>query len=285
MKDVSPPAGAAPLYPAPSSSAPDRLLTALLDIRDGFARRELWMTLAWESLRKRYHGTFFGMAWSILSFALFVSIFVFVFSELRNVDPTTYPVHVASGWLAWGLLSSTISGGPNVLARASSWIASTALPYTVFAYRDLWTEIILAAAAIPVVVIVVLWKLGGFLPIALLAAPGFLISAVFGFFVMVFLGVISLRLRDLAFFVEVSMRLAFFLTPIIWTYNPDSTEPRDLLARLNPLTHMVEIVRLPLMGVAPSPVNYAVALGAMTIAAILAVLALAAFRRRIPLWI
>ncbi|MEL6363546.1 MAG: ABC transporter permease [Pseudomonadota bacterium] len=284
MSDTPIPQNARPVYNAPSARLADRFRAALGDLADGWRRRELWSALAVEDLRQRYHGTALGMAWAVLSFALFVGIFILVFGVFGDRDLKTFSVHVSAGWLVWSFISSLITGGATAFSKAGAWIAGTAMPYSTFIYRNVLIELLLAAAASLVVGGVLIAVSPPSSPVALLAFPGFALCVAFGFFAALSLAVVCLRLKDLRFVTQVVVRAAFFLTPILWQYDPTSDSFRTKLALYNPVTHFLEIVRAPLTGVAPTTLNYAVALGSTVAVAIFAISVFAAFRRRIPLW-
>jgi len=285
MPTSATPDGVYPVYAAPSAGFADRVRDGARDLAAGFSRRALWTTLAREELRKRYHGTFFGFFWSFLSFALFVSVFIFVFGVIRDADLSRYGPHVATGWMVWGLISSLVTGGCQAFVRAAAWIGGTALPYSIFIYRDVWTQLLLLVSSVAVALGVVIGFRGALEPVALLAIPGLALTAAFGFGASLFFGTVCLRLRDARFLVEVMMRAAFFLTPILWTYRGAEDSPRAFLASFNPFTHFVEVVRLPLIGVAPSALNWVVAGGVTVLSLICGFLVFAVLRRRIPLWV
>ena len=79
------------------------------------------------------------------------------------------------------------------------------------------------------------------------------------------------------------MRIAFFVTPIIWM--PELLPDRALLLDFNPFFHLVEIVRAPLLGRAPGLVSW-LAVAGITIGGWAAAFALFRhYRRRIAYWV
>jgi ABC-2 type transport system permease protein/lipopolysaccharide transport system permease protein len=65
-----------------------------------------------------------------------------------------------------------------------------------------------------------------------------------------FLGLLSARFRDVPLIIGSIVQVLFFLTPVIW--RPEMLPDRALFLQLNPFYHMVEILRAPLLGSAPS---------------------------------
>ena len=121
-----------------------------------------------------------------------------------------------------------------------------------------------------------------FKPIAILslvALPIYLINAISLQYIF---GYLSARFRDVEHLVTALLRILFFMTPILWLYE-DLTDFRRVVADLNPLTHFVEIFRAPLLGEAPSLMNWQM-VGASTLAfAVIPFAISAVLRRRLPL--
>ena len=72
-----------------------------------------------------------------------------------------------------------------------------------------------------------------------------------GIWVALLLGLINVRYRDLGQLIPNAMRLAFFVTPILWY--PDSvTGIRTIFVDFNPFYYFIELLRAPLLGQAPT---------------------------------
>ena len=79
------------------------------------------------------------------------------------------------------------------------------------------------------------------------------------------------------------MQVAFFLTPIIW--KPELLADRVAFVLVNPFFHFVELVRAPLLGQAPSPLTWTVALGVAAGGWAVTFLLFRRFRNRIAYWV
>ena len=65
------------------------------------------------------------------------------------------------------------------------------------------------------------------------------------FFISFSAGLISTRYRDFNPIINVALRVLFILTPIFWTKK--IVEDREYLIDYNPLFHLIELIRNPLM--------------------------------------
>jgi ABC-type polysaccharide/polyol phosphate export permease len=101
-----------------------------------------------------------------------------------------------------------------------------------------------------------------------------------------FVGMMASRFRDLRFMMPYLSQLIFFLTPIFWTIGTNAKGWRSaIVADYNPFYGLVEVIRAPLLGQAPSAQCWMLAIIAMVTGIIAWLLMFSAFRRRIPFWV
>ena len=84
---------------------------AIGDIVRGAGRWELWTSLGWNDIQKRYRRAVFGPMWVTLSLAIFVLVPGPLYSELMGRDLSEYVPHLILGLLAWNLLSKSMAEG------------------------------------------------------------------------------------------------------------------------------------------------------------------------------
>ena len=81
------------------------------------------------------------------------------------------------------------------------------------------------------------------------AVPGLIVFSVAVLMMSVPIAVLCTRFRDLPQIVNTVLQMAFFFTPIFW--RPDKLFNFRWIADYNPFAHLIDIVRLPLLGTAP----------------------------------
>ena len=116
------------------------------------------------------------------------------------------------------------------------------------------------------------------------AAPGLLLLLFGIFWASLLLGLLGARFRDITQIVSNVLQLLFFLTPIFWPLASLAPEHAGLIA-LNPVFAFIDIIRSPLLGVAPSPSSWPIALGVSAATAIIAYFALSRLRRHVAYWV
>ena len=157
------------------------------------------------------------------------------------------------------------------------------LPYSLYAFRFMWSKIIVFGHNLAIYFGVLLYFEIWPGHAALYALPGFVILAANGMFAATYLGVISARFRDVPQITASLVQIAFFVTPIMW--KPEFLGNRQLVAELNPFFHLMEIVRAPLLGKIPTPDNYIAVTLITTVNLLLAGFFFARYRARISFWV
>ena len=267
---------------SPPSTASQTEL-AFRDLVRGARARHLWGLLGWQDIRRRYRRSVLGPFWLTISMGVFVAALGTLYGALLRVELAEYVPYLALGFIVWTLVSSMFTEGCVAFTGAEGIIKQTTQPLSVHMYRIAWRNIIVFChnAIIFVVVALVFSHWPGWT--GLLALPGLVLVCLNGVWAGLLLGIVSARFRDVPPLVASIMRVAFFLTPIIWM--PSLLPGRALLLEFNPFYHFLELVRAPLLGQVPGLVSW-LAVAGMTLGGWLVTFAL--FRRyrwRIAYWV
>ena len=98
------------------------------------------------------------------------------------------------------------------------------------------------------------------------------------------LGSINVFLRDLHMFISNLLRLAFFMTPVLW-YPSSIENVKSLFISLNPFYYFLEIIRMPLLGIAPSFKIWSTVLCISVIGWVISIFTFAQLKRKIAYWV
>jgi ABC-2 type transport system permease protein/lipopolysaccharide transport system permease protein len=260
-----------------------QLTRGLEDLRAGFADWRLWGYLGWHDIRQRYRRSKLGPFWVTASMALHVGAIGLVWSSLFGMSARDFVPYLCAGTVVWNLILGNVTEGCGTFITASHFISQINRPISVYAFWVVWRNLLIFVHTLAVYVVVVLifglWPnvntfqvLIGF-PVLLLAVS----------WPPLLLGLVTARFRDIQQLVQSLMTMVFFVTPIIWRL--DQLHNRAYLATLNPLTHLIEIVRAPLLG-QPIPLSsLAAALVTVALGWLLTVAVFSRYRARIAYWL
>jgi lipopolysaccharide transport system permease protein len=245
-----------------------------------------WQTsykLGMQDIALRYKRSLLGPFWISASLVATVLALAFVFAEVFRQEFAHYIAFLGAGLLAWQLISGLVSEGCSSVVDHSSLLQNVRLPITVIAGRLAFRNAVIFAHNMIAVVVLLLFFGARFSPVALLALPGALAILIFGYFLMMTMGPLCARFRDIPMVVQSGMQVIFFLTPIFWM--PSAVSHRPMFTHANPFYHMIELVRAPLLGEPASQLNWLVAAWCCAAAAMLAVLTTSLTRKRLILWL
>jgi ABC-type polysaccharide/polyol phosphate export permease len=267
----------------PSGNWPERWQSAADDLLESVQRYELWLTMGLQDLRRRYRRSILGPLWLTLSLAILVTALSLLFGRLMAIPLERYAPHVALGFIAWQFIQGTISDGCNVFIANKGWITNVRTPLPLFVFRMVWEHLIaMGHNALVYVGVAVLFGIHAG-AVGLLILPTLVLMIANAIWVGLLFGTLCARFRDIPQIVQSLMRVAFFVTPIIWI--PQQLGERGYLALFNPFTYFIELIRAPLMGQVPSSLTWGLASAVTVSGWVLAGLVFARFRARVAYWL
>ena len=237
-------------YAAARVSYARELVASLGDFAESFRRTRLWSTLALNDIAGRYRGSVLGPFWITLTTAAFVVGIGIVYAELMHVPAEKYVPWMATGIVIWNLMSAIIVEGSNAYIEGAPIIQQTNIPLPIFIWRVVMRDLVNFAHQIVVIFAVALYfhyflKINW--PLAIFGLVLLTINVAWMGFAA---AIMSARFRDMQQVIATVLQLLFFLSPVIWIPSEMSSVNRVLEA--NPMYHMLDVVRSPLMGNPPS---------------------------------
>jgi len=255
----------------------------LRDLRDGAMSWHIWGHLGWQDVKLRYRRSKLGPLWLTLSAAIFIAALGPLYGRLFGQTSGDFLPHLAIGFIVWTLLVQIVNEACVVYVQAENILKQVNLPLTVHVLRMVWRNVLIFFhnfAIVPIVILAVGKPLAPqalFLPVALCL----LLWNCFALAIVV--AAVCTRFRDVPPIVANVMQLLFFISPIMWTR--DLLGDRIWIALYNPIYHLIELFRAPLLeGRIPfASVAVCVAIGLVSSAVCFAVFV--RFRHRIAYWL
>lgn len=225
-------------------------------------------------LRTRFRRSFFGILWAIiqpLGMTILISV---VFSKLFHQDLAEYAPYILSGIIVWEYISGTMIGGSVAFLQADAYIRQTRHPLAIYTLRSAITGLIVMAIgsiALFVWVLVTLPQNFGWSWLAALTVfPLILLIAWPLGTVMAYIGV---RFRDLPNALGLVLQAAWFVSPVYFKDSMFRSGGLQGLVDYNPIYHLLQIVRAPLLqGEWPTVENYVWCLATAAVCILLAML-------------
>jgi ABC-type polysaccharide/polyol phosphate export permease len=272
--------GPAAAIPRKRDSAADIAATEILD---GFRAWRVWTILGWDDIRQRYRRSILGPFWITLSMGVFILVLGVIYGRLFHMDLAVYMPYLSVGYIVWGFISAVTNDSCGAFHEGGRIIKQIKLPFTTYVFRVICRNFIVFLHTIVIFIPVAIyfevmpdWKM-------LLAIPGLFLVVVNATWVAATLAIISTRYRDVQQIVGTIVQLMMFATPIMWLAS--SLGNARIVAEVNPVYHLIEIVRAPMLGAAPELRSWLVACGLATVGSLFAAGLLVVKSRRIVFWL
>ena len=224
--------------------------SAARDLASGIRRVDIWATLAWLDVKLRYRRTVIGPFWLPLSSVVSITMMGFVYSQLLQMKLSEYFPYLACGLALWSLIASFANDAPTVFVAAAHVAQQTPLPFSLYVLRRVANAVIQFLHTSVSFWAVALYFGVPFGTQTLMVIPGLMMLSVFGFWLTLVVGTVCLRYRDVGQAMTVITQLFFLMTPIF--YRVDQLASLRWIADYNPVYHLVEICRAPMLGL-PTP--------------------------------
>jgi lipopolysaccharide transport system permease protein len=254
------------------------------DIMLGLSMYPVWWGLAWLEIRQRYSRSMIGPFWITLSMAIMIGAMGPLYGALFGQNISSYIQNLAISLIMWSFISTCINEAGSVFIGAENYIKQVSLPLSVYAYKLIAKNfLILSHNAVIGIVVLLIVPPQNFQNIFLFPIGLILIIGNLCWFVLL-VGMFSARYRDLPQLVTNIMQVMFFLSPILWTADmlPDN---KRYLAEFNPIYHLIEVMRSPLLGYATPTLSWALCFGFLFLGSVGSFFIYARYRARIPYWL
>lgn len=259
------------------------MIGAVVDLAAGLGRWRTSYKLGLQDIELRYKRSLLGPFWISAALVAMVLALAFVFAEVFRTAFVTYISFISAGLLTWYLILALVNEACASVTEHSAFLQNVRLPLTVIAGRVVFRNAIVFVHNLIAIVGLLLIFGAHLTSTALIAIPGALTILLLGYFLVIALGPLCARFRDIPLVIQNVMQVIFFLTPIFWM--PNAVSHRPMFAVANPFYHLIELVRAPLLGNEPSLLNWQVALWCCAGAALMAVFSASLARKRLNLWL
>ena len=262
-----------------------KILIALVDLLNAFERINLAFMLGWQDIKQRYRRSKLGPFWLTISMGVMISMIGLIFGQALSLPRSDYLPFLASGIIFWTFISTTVIDGSTCFIHSAGMIRQLALPLSLYIMRILWRNVIILGHNLIIFPVVLVLSEKTLNLNLMWLVPGFLLLLLNVFWVSLFLGVCCTRFRDLPPIITSLTQVFFYFTPIIWMPGALTLRANSLIVEPNPVYHLLELVRGPLLGYCPSTVSWCVGLTVGVLGSLFTLVFFGVYKKRIAYWI
>lgn len=250
--------------------------------------RHFLFALVFMDLRTRYRRSVIGMGWSFFRPLAMTVVFCLVFGSIFAMPVEQYAPFLFCGLALWQFIMESAQIGCHCFHLAAGYIRQQPVPLALFPLRvTLGAGIHASMAFLFLMAVVFTWWGVPDITALLSVVFGMAILFIFCWCLAVILGLLHTHFPDTQYLMEVVFQVVFYLTPIV--YPPEIIRARQrfaFLVDLNPMTHLLEIIRRPVLwGELPPLHSYIVAVSFVTLLVGVAILFLRKLERNLVFWV
>jgi ABC-2 type transport system permease protein len=246
-----------------------------------------WLYSSWIEVLLSYRSTVLGPLWILIGTVTFVFFVGTLYGRVvLNGQSNVYMAHFAAGVTLWYFITQSLVGSCHFFSSNRAEILDGDTNYTDLILKLITKNGIDFLHSAPAIIVALVFA--QLIPspvvfIILITVPLMLINLLWMCTIFAILGA---RFPDMQEFTQSSLRLLFFLTPIMWVAEQHLRGPLiDALLYLNPFYYLIEVIRLPLVYGQIPYLELVVLIGAMPIGWLAACLLYARTRPWLALWL
>jgi ABC-type polysaccharide/polyol phosphate export permease len=268
------------------ATAARRLRPLFRDLYDSLRNPEFWALSTWLDIVVRYRQSRLGILWLMAPPIMYVWGLGFFFAKMQGAHLSQFAAHVGLGYTIFRMINTVIIDSTTAFGSSSAFILDGHLRLTDFVLRVVARAMFYFFMALPILAIA-LWVFPGVrwegLAMAAVTFPLIVFNLIW---IGVVFALVGARFPDLNQFIGNVFLFAFLFTPIIWYADAMPAESvRGAVMRFNPLFHMVEVVRAPILGETVEVLTYQYLLAMTIVGWAIAWLLYRRYSRFVPLWI
>ena len=258
---------------------------AVADLKRSREKLYLALMLGWQDIRQRYRRSKLGPFWLTISMGVMIGMIGIVFGQVLSSPMDQYLPFLATGTIIWTCFSAGMTEGSTSFIDAQGMIRQLDIPLSLYPIRVLWRNVIVLGHNILILPLVFIAVGKGISLDLLWLVPGLVVFLWNMLWLMVLLGTLCTRFRDMPPIVGSMLQVFFYITPIIWM--PNSLNPRSasLFVDPNPMYHLLQIIRAPILGYAPTGLNWIVSITMGLAGTFLSLYFFGKYKKRIAYWL
>ncbi|WP_245454809.1 ABC transporter permease [Mesorhizobium sp. M3A.F.Ca.ET.080.04.2.1] len=258
---------------------------ALRDIAEAIDKHHLATTFGWQDVAQRYRRSRVGAFWLTINMGVLIGALGLIFGNLFRSPMQEYLPFICSGVIIWGFISSCLNEGCTSFISAEAIILQVRMPLFTHILRTAFRNMVIFAHNLVIFPIVILVLGRNFSLCTMLSIVGFIFVSLNLLWMMLVLGVVCARYRDLTQVIQNLLQVFFYITPVMWQIKTLPETASRYLFDLNPFYHLVTIVREPLLGEAPAAMSWSVVVAMMACGWVFAIWFFGRYRQRIAYWL
>jgi ABC-2 type transport system permease protein len=217
-------------------------------IREILGYRNVLREFIQRDLKLRYEGAALGYLWTLFDPLLMTGVYFVVFGLIGRFNIEDYILFLILGMLPWVWFSGTVTAGTRSLTNHAGIMSKVYLPRELAPLSVVGARTFEYVASLPILIVVALFTMRGPNWMIVLVPVAWILQLSLHVGASLALSATNVLVRDVERILNVSLRVAFYASPILYPLAEAQDRLPDLLAAafwLNPMTGIMEMYRAP----------------------------------------
>lgn len=236
-------------------------------------------------VKQRYRRSSLGPFWITIATSLNIAGLAIVFGAVFQAPYREYVPYLACGLVLWAYLSTSVLEASDLLIDQRHTILERRISMFELMGRLIFRNFYIFLHNFFFLIFLTGWLSGFSLLNLFMALVGVLLFSIFIFFCGISISIIGARFRDLSPMLGSMLQMGFYFTPIVWSPSVMIERGRSIIVNANPLYHLMELARAPLLGEIPSFWSYVTVFTMIFLAAYFAGYSIKKFGPRVSYWV
>lgn len=256
------------------------------DYIESFKQPGFWIYSTWLELVSKYRRSRLGIVWAFLPPILYMFGIGHYYSHMAGRDAPSFVPHLGLGYILYRLVVSSLSESTSTFNSHASFIMDGKIRLTDYVLRCISKAMFYFLIALPVLAAVFATTNSFHVEGMAESMAAFIVALLNVGWMVIVVAILGARYPDVQEFIGSILMFALLFTPILWDASiapPDTT--RGFVARFNPLFHIIETIRAPLLGETVEYGSYVYLLISTVVGWIFAAFLYKRYSRLVPIWI
>lgn len=211
-------------------------------VADIWGHRELLDLLIRREIKARYKDSALGFVWSLMRPLAMLLIYYIALGKFLGAERgiPDFAIYIYTGLTAWGLFSEAVASGTSSIVANSGLIKKVYLPREVFPLGSMGSA--LFNFGIQLVILFIATVVAGAVPTGarlwyLPLSLAVIVVTALGWILL--LSAVNVYLRDVQYLVEIALMIAFWASPIVYSWSQVTSTVSESWQQLflaNPMT-------------------------------------------------
>jgi len=221
----------------------------LVDWRELFAYRDLFLFLIWRQIKVRYAQSAIGIGWAIIQPLFSMLVFTIIFGNLAKIDSNGAPYALFSlaALLPWTYFSNALTDGVASLVSEANMLRKIYFPRLLLPLSSVFAKLVdFGIAAAMMAILMVVYKHAPSIKLAILPVA-ILLMILTAAGASIWLTALAVQYRDVKHSMAFLVQLGMYASPVVYPVSmiPDNYR---LLYGINPMASVIECFRAGLLG-------------------------------------